>query len=204
MAEQLVTIATFDLPPKARLAQNVLEEAGIKAVVADETVVGMDWLLGNAVGWVKLQVMEADADRAVAVLEESLGTGDEPADPEVLAAEAEAAGAEEGAEPPESEPETLKPTDPTTAPVPPVATEPPPADEAEPKPSERDQYARRFFLTAIFSLVALPLWFYALYLFLNTAFGEGPISDRGRLHLRRGGIVFAIGFFIITAFFMFI
>ena len=42
MNQQLVTIATFDLVPKARLAQNVLEKAGIKAVVTDENVVSMD------------------------------------------------------------------------------------------------------------------------------------------------------------------
>lgn len=175
MAGRLVTIATFDQPPKARLAQNALEAAGIKAAVADETTVAMDWLLGAAVGWVKVQVLEEDADRAVAVLEEALGPSD-PVDAKALAAEAEAAEPEEGSEPPPA----------------PVQRD----DEAEPPPSERDEYARRFFLAAIFGLAVPLLWFYAVYLFLNAAFGEGPLSERGRGKLRIGVLLLALGAFM--------
>ena len=155
MAGKLVTIATFDAPAKARLAQNALTDAGIRATVADESTVTMDWLLGGAVGWVKVQVMDEDADRAVTVLEESLGTGD-PVDAAALAAEAESAEPETGVEAPPA---------PTPAP-----------DGAEPAASERDEYARRFFLAAVFGLVVPLLWFYAVYLFLNAAFGEGPLE----------------------------
>ena len=180
MAGKLVTIATFDKPPQARLAQNALEAAGIKSAVADETTVAMDWLLGAAVGWVKVQVMEEDADRAVTVLEESLGPTD-PVDQEALAAEAEAAPAEEGSEPP--------------------LAAPGPSDEGEPPLSERDEYARRFFLAAIFGLIFAPIWFYAVYLFLNAAFGEGPLGDRSRNKLCIGGVFLALG--AVMAYFLF-
>ena len=65
MARKLVTIATFDQPAQARLAQNALEAAGVQTAVNDESLVAMDWLLSNAVGGVKVQVWEEDADRAV-------------------------------------------------------------------------------------------------------------------------------------------
>ncbi len=176
MAGRLVTIATFDKPPQARLAQNALEAAGIKSTVADETTVAMDWLLGAAVGWVKVQVMDEDADRAVTVLEESLGPSD-PIDQAALAAEAEAA-----------EPEA------DTAPPPPPG---PRDEEAEPPPSERDEYARRFFPAAVFGLLIPLIWFYAVYLFLNAAFGEGPLSSRGRTKLVGGLVVLILGFFMV-------
>lgn len=191
MAGKLVTIATFDQPPKARLAQNALEAAGIKATVADETTVAMDWLLGAAVGWVKVQVLEEDADRAVTVLEESLGPSD-PVDAKALAAEAESAEPEEGSEPP-----------------------PPPTprdDEPEPALSERDEYARRFFLSAVFGMTIPLLWVYAIYLFLNAAFGEGPLNERSKRKLRLGALAMVVGsvlgFIVLTslsrsAFFMF-
>ncbi|QJW96488.1 putative signal transducing protein [Frigoriglobus tundricola] len=185
MAGKLVTIATFDQAAKARLAQNALEAAGIKAAVADETIVQMDWLLGDAVGWVKVQVMDEDADRAVAVLEEALGAEDEPVDQEALAAEAEGAGAEADVEP-----------KPPLAPRP-AAPVPSSTDaEVEPPLSERDQYARRLFLAAMFGLVIPLLWFYAVYLFLNAAFGPGPLSARGRNKLLLGGFLLIIGSFM--------
>jgi hypothetical protein len=179
MPGQLVTVATFDLVPKARLAQNILEQAGIKSVVTDENIVAMDWLFGNAVGWVKVQVFEEEAENAVAALEEALGSND-PVDEQSLSAEAEAATPEEGAEPrePPSAPSAL-------------ASEPPAPDDAP--VSERDEYARRFFLAAVFGLVIPLLWFYAIYLFLNAAFGEGALSSRSRSRLINGGVCLLVG-----------
>ncbi|HYH69159.1 MAG TPA: hypothetical protein VD866_30980, partial [Urbifossiella sp.] len=49
-------------------------------------------------------------------------------------------------------------------------------------------------LTAVFGLVFPPLWFYAVYLFLNAAFGEGTLSDYGRNKLFVGTFVLALGF----------
>ncbi|HEY1189219.1 MAG TPA: DUF2007 domain-containing protein [Gemmata sp.] len=188
MAGKLVTIARFDLAGQAHLAKNALDEAGIKAVLADEVVVAMDWLLSNAVGGIKVQVLEEDADRSLAVLEAALGS-DEPVDEETMATEAEAAEREVmdvrddlGAAhtiAPDSEPPA------------------PPAPDALPEVlSERDEYARRALLAAFFGLVVPLLWFYAVYLFFNAAFGAGPISTRYQNRLLAIGGLLTFGFFV--------
>jgi hypothetical protein len=189
VGKRLVTVVTFDQAAQAQLAKNALDEEGIQAAVSDETLVAMDWLLSNAVGGVKVQVWEEDAERAVAVLEKKLGEQGEwsgPVSPEELAAAAEAATPDKGEEPEPERPATPTPTETTPAPV----------SDAVHRPSERDDYARRAVFTAILgvclmstSVVFLPLglvWmfvvFYAVYLNLNASFGEGELSSRGRLN----------------------
>jgi len=176
MSSRLVTIATFDEPAKARLAQNALKDAAIQSVVADETLVSMDWLLSQAVGGVKVQVREEDSDRAVAALEGAFGkdgSGLEsaPVDIDQLTAEAEA-------ETPEEEPPRLED-----------------GEEREPSyaPESREDYVRRMVFAAMLGLFFPPVAFYALYLFLNAAFGEGELSTRGRLHLWIGGAMMLAG-----------
>jgi hypothetical protein len=184
-----VTIATFDQAAQARLAKNVLDEAGIRAAVGDENLVAMDWLLSAAVGGVKVQVWEEDADRAVAVLEEKLGARGEglgaTVSPEELAAEAEAATPDAGEEPEPAEPAT------------PDGPEPPAS------PDSRDEFARRSVFTAIVGLMVIPfgiyfpaldlgclaLVFYAVYMMLNAGWGEGELSRRGRLNLLVAGLI---------------
>ena len=190
MAGKLVTIARFDLAGQAHIAKNELEAAGIKSVLADEQTIAMDWLLSNAIGGIKVQVLEEDAERAVTALEESLGS-DETVDEETMTAAAVAAEKEDIDEPlepiapPSDSPPTLAGTD----------TE----ESAAGKPSERDGYARRLFLTSVFSVLVPPLWFYAIYLFLNAAFGEGSISERGRTDLRRGSAIMGAGLIALFA-----
>ena len=190
MAGKLVTIARFDLAGQAHIAKNALEAAGIKSVLADEQTIAMDWLLSNAIGGIKVQVLEEDAERAVTALEESLGS-DETVDEETMTAAAVAAEKEdidaplEPIAPPSDSPPTLAGTD----------TE----ESAAGKPSERDEYARRLFLTSVFSVLVPPLWFYAIYLFLNAAFGEGSISERGRTDLRRGSAIMGAGLIALFA-----
>jgi len=186
MAGKLVTIARFDLAGQAHIAKNALEAAGIKSVLADEQTVAMDWLLSNAIGGIKVQVLEEDAERAVSALEESLGS-DEPVDEETMTAEAEDAEKEGIDEPPEP---IAPPSDALPSP-----TGPDTEEGAAGKPSERDEYARRFLLAAFFGLVVPLLWFYAIYLFLNAAFGEGTLSPANRNRVRAGGLLLAIGFF---------
>ncbi len=70
---RLTTVATFDIAAKAEVAKNVLDEAGIPAVLTYAEIVAMDWLIANAVGGIKLQVREEDAERAAAVLDERFG-----------------------------------------------------------------------------------------------------------------------------------
>lgn len=69
MEQRLVTLATYRSAFPAEMGKVALAHEGITAFVADENIVTTDWMLGNAVGGVKLQVAEADAEAAVAILE---------------------------------------------------------------------------------------------------------------------------------------
>ena len=60
----LVTIATYHSLPKAEAARIFLAHEGIEAVLVNESIVAMDWLLMNAVGGVKLQVATQDVELA--------------------------------------------------------------------------------------------------------------------------------------------
>lgn len=66
----LVTIASFPQIHHAEMAKAHLESAGIDAFIADDGVVGANPFLSLAVGGVKVQVAEALAARAQAVLAE--------------------------------------------------------------------------------------------------------------------------------------
>jgi hypothetical protein len=68
MGDKLVTVATFPTPHEAQLAKMQLESADIAAVVCDEMTVGMVWHLGPALGGVRVQVAEEDAERAESIL----------------------------------------------------------------------------------------------------------------------------------------
>jgi hypothetical protein len=72
---RLTTVASYDVAANAQIARNILEAAGIPAVVTDQEIVAMDWLISNAVGGIKVQVREEDADRAAEVLADKLGDG---------------------------------------------------------------------------------------------------------------------------------
>ena len=68
MSDVLMTVATFGDPVEANLAKNYLEASGVQAFLADEETVNMDWALGNAIGRIKLQVGDQDADAARTLL----------------------------------------------------------------------------------------------------------------------------------------
>lgn len=142
--------------------------------MSDENLVAMDWLLSSAIGGVKVQVWEADVEKAVATLESEFGENGEglhgKMTPEELAALAEAANPED-----ELPAATMSP----------IASE----DPAEAAPNttglseSREDYSRRFAFAAMLGLV-IPLFTpYAIYLFLNTAFGEGSLTSRGKLRV---------------------
>lgn len=69
MADELVTIGDFQFVAEAEAARMYLEAEGIRAFLADAETVTMDWLLGNAIGYVKIQVPREQAEEALAVLE---------------------------------------------------------------------------------------------------------------------------------------
>ena len=173
MGTRLVTIATFDQVVQAQLSADALRAAGIDAVVADAEVVSMDWLLGQAVGGIKVQVREEDADRAVGELERAFGAGGERFD----APPPDAADAAE----PDAEP---RPT-----------FELGPEDEIPPPPSpySRDGYARRLVLMAWVGIILPPAWFVAFYFFLNALFTEGELTARGRFCLILAAVVLLFG-----------
>ncbi|MHC4507992.1 MAG: putative signal transducing protein [Planctomycetota bacterium] len=68
MPDKLVTIATFSALVEASMARDQLDAEGVRAVLADAETVGMAWHLTGAFGGIKLQVMAADADRAISIL----------------------------------------------------------------------------------------------------------------------------------------
>jgi hypothetical protein len=70
MMRDLVTVASFQFPAEAEVARMHLQERGIQAFLADAETVSMDWLLGNAIGYVKLQVPSEQAQAALSFLEE--------------------------------------------------------------------------------------------------------------------------------------
>lgn len=68
MNNQLITVATFSTPIEGTLAKHQLEAHGIQAYLRDEATANMAWHLTVAIGWIKLQVVESDVERAMAIL----------------------------------------------------------------------------------------------------------------------------------------
>lgn len=69
MTDEFVTVATFPTQPEAEAARAMLEAEGIPAILSDVEIVNMDWLLGNAVGYIKLRVPPSRAEAASGLLE---------------------------------------------------------------------------------------------------------------------------------------
>jgi hypothetical protein len=65
---RLVTVATYTDPVEAHVTRGRLEAEGISATVAHEHHIWANWLLSNALGGVKVQVLAAYAERAMDVL----------------------------------------------------------------------------------------------------------------------------------------
>jgi hypothetical protein len=70
MAGRLVTVAQYRDLPEAGLAKSKLEAAGITCFLDNEYTVGANWLYSNALGGVKLNVSEENAEEAKAIIEE--------------------------------------------------------------------------------------------------------------------------------------
>lgn len=72
---ELITIAEFDNSTKAYLAKMQLEMEEVEAFLIDLETTTMDWALGRAIGLIKLQVREADAEKAAEILDR-FGSGE--------------------------------------------------------------------------------------------------------------------------------
>jgi hypothetical protein len=64
------TVASFRDASQAYLAKGRLETEGISAILLDEYLVGIDWTYSQAIGGVKVQVTEADHERASKILQQ--------------------------------------------------------------------------------------------------------------------------------------
>lgn len=84
MKDQLITIASYPQPIEAHIAKGRLEAEGILCFLGDENIVSVHPFYSNAVGGVKLKVREAEAERAVEILEQIRG---EEAAPNTFSAE---------------------------------------------------------------------------------------------------------------------
>jgi hypothetical protein len=71
MVNNFVTVATFSNYVDANLAKQLLESAGIQCYLANESTLNTAWHLTVAVGWLKLQVHQADLEPAKDVLASS-------------------------------------------------------------------------------------------------------------------------------------
>jgi hypothetical protein len=70
MTKELVNIESYEFVQQAEAAKELLENHGIHAFLMNSDIISMDWALGNAVGYVKLQVSTAEAEAALAILRE--------------------------------------------------------------------------------------------------------------------------------------
>lgn len=75
-------VATYHRVDEAHLARACLEDAGITAHLRDEHTVTTDWGLTNAVGGVRLEVVDDDLDAACQVLADFQAAAPGPTPPE--------------------------------------------------------------------------------------------------------------------------
>jgi hypothetical protein len=157
---EAVTIARFVDPVAASLAKNCLEDAGIKAFLADNRTVSVFWQLSNLLGGIKLQVAEPNAARAVTVLEEQ---HHRPAEEDAeLVQEAIATKPVLG-----DGDDDLAPEDGHE-------------DEPELEPTGRESDAERAFRGAVYGLLFAPLQFYASFLLMVILCSSEALTGRAR------------------------
>ena len=70
MPEPFVTVAHYEFLPEAETVRMHLEMEGFQAMLADAETVSTDWALGNAIGYIKLQVPESQATTVFPLVEE--------------------------------------------------------------------------------------------------------------------------------------
>jgi Putative prokaryotic signal transducing protein len=187
MATNLVTVAAVTNSAEAQFVVNRLQEGGIEAAIADDNVVSMDFLFGNAVGWIKVQVREQDAKLA----EEILAVGEPPVD------EAEIPW-EQPPDEDEDEDEDEKEATPgerarkvaeRTAPV-----------ENDPALAETEQLVTRAYRQAIVGLFLFPPLMNLHSLYLLRRVGAEESAKLSDANLRRSSIAFLTNFCSILTF----
>ncbi|MCT4590626.1 MAG: DUF2007 domain-containing protein [Carboxylicivirga sp.] len=66
--ENWITVVTFTQPHEAHFAKGLLESEGIETMIRDEMTAQVNNFYSNAIGGVKLDVKEAEMDKARSVL----------------------------------------------------------------------------------------------------------------------------------------
>ena len=151
MSDRLITIATFQQPVEAAMAQNFLDSEGIPSTLLDETTIATGWMLAGALGGIKLQVPAEHVERAEFLLARIHEGKDD--DEELPPLESTAIATREIAEDLEAEREDREPI---------------------------NQLADKLFRSTIFGLIFWPLQFYAIYLMSEIHACEGKVSPERR------------------------
>ena len=181
MSNELVNVASFADPIEANLAKNNLEAAGVRAFLANEESVGMLWHLGNAMGWIKVQVAHDNVDVARALLNKHINPADVDArrargdSPEAAIspnlASSDEAEAGDGHEDENEE------------------------DEPEPSLTDREKDAERACRGAFVGLLFIPLQVYVFYLLLKVFVSQERLGGRAN---RRALLAAAINLPVMT------
>jgi Putative prokaryotic signal transducing protein len=151
--ERLTTVATYFEPIQADLARSRLGDEGIPAFIQGGEFASMAWHLTLANQGVKVQVPTEHAERALAILSDTLPAG---------------ASQELGDEDwPQTDENEASFSDDREA-------------EAEPLHTVREQNADRAFRGAVIGLLFLPLQFYVFWLLLKVFVSDESLSKRSR------------------------
>ena len=65
----MITVATFDNLIYAEMFKAKLESEGVRCCIADGNMVALDWRLSNALGGIKVQILDEDVERVRPILE---------------------------------------------------------------------------------------------------------------------------------------
>jgi hypothetical protein len=183
MATSLITVAAVTNSAEAQFVVNRLQEVGIEATVADDNIVSMDYLFGPAVGWIKVQVREGDADRA----EEHLAEAATPADLAEIPWE----------QPPEEQEEDEHVTPEEHARLIEERTAP---DEVDPTLTATEQLITRAYRQAIIGLFLFPPLLNLNSLMLLRSVGKEESEKLPGVYLRQSSMAFLTNFLSIIAF----
>jgi hypothetical protein len=173
MHDKLETIATFWNPGEANLARGHLEAEGISTLLANEEHVAATWLIANALGGIKLQVAQRDADRARACLADVQSITGHELDEAAMTAIDDAHEDSGSADTADGDDEITL--------------------------SLREQHAERAWRGAVMGLIFLPLQLYVFYLLVKVFLSDDLLRRRHRRHVWFAVVInlpFVIGFCI--------